>query len=68
MLFLSYRFVDLKCSGLRHCRFMVSEAVHKGIRPCPVELQGYLEAQYSCISGRVYIVEYLQSFVTHVQD
>ncbi len=45
--------MDAKCSGKPTCEFLVAEFMHPDhdIRPCPIELQAYLQSAYHCISG-----------------
>ncbi len=49
--------MDAKCSGKPTCEFLVAEFMHPDhdIRPCPIELQAYLQSGYHCISGNTYV-------------
>ncbi len=45
-------FADRMCSGRRSCEFRVSELMHTGVRPCPMELSSYMEAANKCVQSR----------------
>ncbi len=46
-----HSFADLKCSGQMRCHLDVYQIVKSGIRPCPLELSSYLQAQSTCVQG-----------------
>lgn len=49
--------LDFACSGQPFCSLGVRELIHHN--PCPRELRGYLEAQYTCIKGETIVSETL---------
>ena len=55
-------FADTQCSGRSHCNFRVSEPMHIGIGPCPLELAHYLEIAYICQHGKSKLNNFLIMF------
>jgi len=50
--------LDRKCSARRVCHLPIPDASMHSIHPCPKELMPYLEASYSCITGKNVMAEY----------
>ena len=44
--------LDTLCSGKQSCRHRILDADFKDLHDCPNDLVGFLEASYSCQSGR----------------
>ena|SRR6218665_381395 len=44
--------LDGICSGRRSCQFSVI-TLREMVKPCPGDLPSYLEATYSCLTGRL---------------
>ena len=40
------------CSGRRRCQLTIPDAALHAVHPCPKELMPYLEASYSCVTGK----------------
>jgi Galactose binding lectin domain len=47
------RFMDGRCSGRRHCHFVVPDPVLYAMQPCPGDFTSYLETTYSCVEGQM---------------
>jgi hypothetical protein len=47
------RDMDMRCSGRAHCLVTIPDPTLFQRQPCPKDLVGYLDADYSCIRGRV---------------
>ena len=47
-----HSFADARCSGKLECEMEVARLVYH-TSPCPRELSSYLQAGYTCVSGRV---------------
>ena len=45
-------YVAGRCSGRRRCRLDIPDASLHAAHPCPKELMPYLEASYSCVTGK----------------
>ena len=45
--------LDAKCSGRRHCHVAVPDHSLLKALSCPRDLVAYLDAEYSCIRGRM---------------
>ena len=48
-------YADRKCSGSASCEINIFELLPK-FRPCPVELSSYLQASFSCVPGKDYML------------
>ena len=44
--------LDRICSGRRRCHVTIPDSTLHAAHPCPRELMPYLEASYSCVTGR----------------
>lgn len=44
--------MDAKCSGRQHCRVAIPEHSLLRALACPSDLVSYLEAEYTCITGK----------------
>ena len=45
-------YFDRRCSGRRQCRVYVADPVLHHVDTCHRELTSYLEAKYSCVTGK----------------
>ena len=45
-------YLDMKCSGRQRCNFMTPDENLSSLNPCPTNYAPYLEAVFSCISGK----------------
>lgn len=45
--------LDHHCSGLSTCDVIVSKLVPEDQQPCPRDFRSYLEANYSCVKGKL---------------
>jgi len=45
------RYLDLVCSGRRHCSMPVPDGVLHATRPCHGDLTSYLQLTYNCLTG-----------------
>src|SRR6218665_641121 len=43
--------VGARCTGRRHCSFLVPDDGLEDIHPCPGNLSAYLEMSYECVKG-----------------
>ena len=48
--------LDRFCSGRHECAVRVLDDTFEGIKPCHADLKSYLEAAYSCVSGKCIII------------
>ena len=49
-------YVDSRCSGRRSCNINIPDPVLDKVQPCPGDLKSYLQASYTCIKGRPFIL------------
>ena len=45
-------FFDRKCSGRTHCAVYVADPALQKLEPCSKDFTSYLEAKYTCLSGK----------------
>ena len=51
--------VDRKCSGRHQCVISIPDTILHQIQPCPKDMLAYLESEYVCQRGQIYIRLYL---------
>ncbi len=49
--------MDARCSGRQQCEIQIPDPVLFKAQPCPKDLVAYLEASYTCLSGRFMFFE-----------
>ena len=49
--------VDQKCSGRSECDIRMPDPELDTVTPCFPDLQRYLQAQYTCVKGKVKVIE-----------
>jgi len=45
-------YLDRRCSGRTHCKVYVADPVLHHLNPCASDYTAYLQAKYTCVSGR----------------
>ena len=45
-------FIDKDCSGKKSCSYVAVGTDLGAMKPCPAGLEGYLEIDYKCVTGR----------------
>ena len=43
--------MDSMCSGRHRCEFRVFDSVLRSLKPCPKDIESYLQASYQCVPG-----------------
>ncbi len=49
-------FLDRRCSGRSQCSIKLPDDALYGLKPCPSDVTSYLEASYTCLRGKSYVL------------